>query len=166
LRERSSTFASAIFIYRGYGFATDGLRYSRGIPRRACKSLADVTHHASTQIGTSASSTCGEYAYCQFLLWYLDSTVGWPTAEWRGHDKPELSLSGNAGDSLADYDADFLQCSTTWLVLYHSYVVDNGPAESLYYPDVPTFLRFFKICSPLSHHCRSRQEDSTSRVFI
>jgi hypothetical protein len=39
-----------------------------------------------------------------------------------GHDKPELSLSGNAGDSLADYDADFLQCSTTWLVLYHSYV--------------------------------------------
>jgi hypothetical protein len=45
------------------------------------------------------------------LLWYLDSIVGKSTAEWRGHDKPELSLSGNAGNSLAEYDADFLPMS-------------------------------------------------------
>jgi hypothetical protein len=69
------------------------------------------------------------------LLWYLDSTVGTKsTAEWRGHDKPELSLSGNAGDSLADYDADFLPMS------YHMADVEYSGRLSLCYPDVPTFF--------------------------
>ena len=61
--------------------------------------------------------------------------MGWSTAEWRGHNKPELSLSGNAGDSLADYGADFFtDVLPTTRLMFAALdcvitMVDNGPAE-------------------------------------